>query len=229
MKIALISDIHANYFFLKELLDFVKEEKVEAIYCLGDLVGYYDQPNEVIELIREQSIYCIKGNHDKYLLGELTYDDDNREALYRTRSQKKILAEDNFNFLKNLSDELILKVNDKKIYMTHSFPGNCEKYLYQLNQLDRALSSKYDYYFYGHTHIPMISYYYGTCVVNPGSVGQPRDHTQKPSYAIIDFLEDRVELKKIQIDLAYYSAHLKKLDFDEKVISILERKNNAKN
>lgn len=222
MKIALISDIHSNLFYLEEILKRIEDENVDAVYCLGDLVGYYDSPNEVINVIREKKIVCIKGNHDKYLLNELTYD-ISRENIYRIKMQRKILSNENLDFLRNLKDEIVLEVDNKKVYMTHSLPNDSEKYLYQIDNLNREFVSKYDYYFFGHTHIPMITYYYGTCIVNPGSVGQPRDYTDSPSYAVIDFNNDLVKIQKIKINKNEYLKKLKNNSFDERLINILQR------
>ena len=64
MKIAVISDIHANVYALMNVLEDIDNEKVDTIVCLGDLVGYGSQPNEVISMIKERHILCIKGNYD---------------------------------------------------------------------------------------------------------------------------------------------------------------------
>jgi len=221
-KIAMISDVHSNLFYLEETLKDIEREGVSQIYCLGDLVGYYEEPNEVIDLIRKKGIICIKGNHEKYLLGELSYNIKN-EKLYRIEKQRKMITENNLEFLKGLPDELFLEVNNCKVYMTHSLPGDSENYLFNPELLDLNFLKNYDYYFYGHTHIPLVVYRYGTCIVNPGSVGQPRDYTKLPSYAVIDFSLKEVKIRKVNIDIHRFIKKLKYKGYPIQLIKILER------
>ena len=229
MKIALISDIHSNLYYFEEILKAIeKEVLVDNIYCLGDLVGYYDEPNQVIELIKQKNIKCIKGNHDKYLLGELSYD-LNRDEIYGIKKQRELLSNENLEFLRNLKDEVVLEINNKKIYMTHSLPNDCEKYLYNLDNLNLEFLKEYDYYFFGHTHIPIVTYHYGTCIVNPGSVGQPRDYTKQSSCALIDFDLEEVKIKKIDQDFDIYTKELKNEQYAVQLIDILKRGKNEEN
>ncbi|MDN5062712.1 metallophosphoesterase family protein [Aliarcobacter butzleri] len=228
MKIALISDIHSNLFYFEKVLHEIEKENVDDIYCLGDLVGYYDKPNEVIDLIKKKDIKCIKGNHDKYLLNELPYD-LKKDEIYGIKQQRELLSNENFKFLRNLKDEIVLEINNKKIYMTHSFPNNCERYLYNLDNLNLEFLKEYDYYFFGHTHIPIITYHYGTCIVNPGSIGQPRDHTKQSSYAIVDFKLEEVKIKKVNHDIDVFTKELKNEQYAVQLIDILKRGRNEKN
>ena len=222
MKIALISDIHSNLFYLEEAIKQIEKEQVDNIYCLGDLVGYYDNPNKVIDLIREKNIICIKGNHEKYLLGKLKYNVNN-ENIYRIKVHRDIVTDVNLKYLSNLEEELKFKINNKQLYMTHSLPNDCMRYLYNVKNLNKEFTSKYDYYFFGHTHIPMITYQYGTCIVNPGSIGQPRDHTKKPSFAIVNLGKDSVTLNKVTVDIKTYCKGLNHRGYDESLIEILKR------
>lgn len=228
MTIALISDIHANFFYFQVILKELEQYNPSQIFCLGDMVGYYDQPNEVIDLIKEKNITCIKGNHEKYLLNELAYD-HSKENIYRIKTQRESLTQDNYTFLKNLPNDIIIELYGKQFYMTHSLPNDCITYLHDLKKIDRKALAKYDYYCFGHTHVPIISYQYGTYILNPGSVGQPRDYSQKPSFIILDLEKDEVTLKKISVPYLAYSQLLETNNFDNALISILERDRNAKN
>ena len=222
MKIALISDIHSNLFYLQEVLKRVKKEKVNAIYCLGDLIGYYDKADEVVALLRENNIQSVKGNHEQYLLGISDYNRDN-EHIYGIENQKSILSEENMEFLRNLPESLEVSIEGKKFYMTHSLPNNCLQYAYSVKDLDKKFISNYDYYCFGHTHIPMVSYQYGTCIINSGAVGQPRDYTKKPTFALVDLLKDSVTIVKVDVDENEYSKSLLEKGFSEKLIKILQR------
>ncbi len=222
MRIAIISDIHSNYFYFKKVMLQIEKINVDAIYCLGDMVGYYDEPNKVIELAMNKDIKCIKGNHEKYLLGEIDYSDKN-EDIYRIENQRQILSKKNLNYLKGLSDFIEEKIADKKFYLTHSLPNDTTSYIRSIHDLDFINSKNYDYYCFGHTHIPLISFHYGLCVLNPGSIGQPRDYTQQPSFIIVNTDNQSVELYKVDIDISSYISQLKKMNYPEPLIRILIR------
>ena len=222
MKVGIISDIHSNLFYLKEILKKLQEHSLDSIYCLGDMVGYYDQPNEVIELLRENGIFCIKGNHDKYFLEELSFDKD-RDVLYRMIIQRSEVSDENKDFLRSLPDFYDVNISNKRVYMTHSLPSDSETYLNNVNELDREFIKDFDYYLYGHTHRCHVQYHFGTCVINPGSVGQPRDYNILPSYAVIDFDKESVLTERVKVNTGSYLAQLKGLDFDQRVIATLER------
>tara|TARA_B100000212_G_scaffold45845_1_gene29611 strand:+ start:28605 stop:29288 length:684 start_codon:yes stop_codon:yes gene_type:complete len=222
MKIGVISDIHSNLFYFKEVLNTLKEQSLDSIYCLGDLVGYYDQPNDVINLLRENNIICIKGNHDKYLINELSFDKD-RDVFYRISEQRQEVSQNNKDYLKSLPDCLDIEILDKRFFMTHSLPSDTETYLNDINQLDREFLKDFDYYLYGHTHRCNLQYHYGTCVLNPGSVGQPRDYNASPSYAVIDLSRETISTYRVPVDTETYITKLGDLNLDERVVNNLRR------
>lgn len=225
MKIAIISDIHANYEYLKSVLKDIFEQNINNIYCLGDLVGYYNEPNLTIDLIRKNNIICIKGNHEKYLLGELPYT-ISKEDIYGIERQRNIISDINLKFLSSLKDEYVFEVNKKLIFMTHSHPSNCEKYVYDFKDFDFTALQQYDYCCFGHTHIPVIGYHNGMCFVNPGSVGQPRDYTGKSSYAIIDFDSNMVSIKRVAQEVDRFIEILENSSYNSALLKILKRDKN---
>lgn len=222
MRIALVSDIHGNRFYLDSVGAQLKARKVDVIYCLGDLVGYYDAPGEVIDWCLDNGVICIKGNHEKYLLNEIT-PDPQKLPLYRTELQRQDLSDKQIRFLESLPDEIEATHAGKSFYLTHSLPGNCIDYLFDVATLDKDFLLKFDYYCFGHTHIPMIRYHFGTAVINPGSVGQPRDYSRQPSYAILDLESNEVSLHKLTVDYKTYCKSLSDKNFDPKMIAVLTR------
>ena len=222
MNIAIISDIHSNYFYFNKVLLQIEKMNVDEIYCLGDMIGYYDEPNKVIELAMDKDIKCIKGNHEKYLLGELDCSDKNKD-IYGIEKQRRTLSRKSLHYLKALPDFIEEEIANKKFYLTHSLPNDTTSYIRSIHDIDFINSKNYDYYCFGHTHIPSISFHYGLCVVNPGSIGQPRDYTKKPSFSIINIEKQRCELYKVGIALSSYITRLKKLDYPEPLIKILIR------
>jgi len=224
MKIAIIADIHSNFDYFSTILKDIQKHNVDKIFCAGDFVGYYNKPNEVIEEVKRTGIVCVKGNHDKFLLGELSYPLA-KDFIYQIKKQRKLITEENIEFIRRLPDSISCELIGKKIYMTHSFPNDSEKYLYTVEEFTKKDLIDINYYFYGHTHIPNIIYRYGTCLINPGSVGQPRDYSAQPSFVIVDMVNDECTLKKIHVDNLDFVSRLKKSKYPSEVITILERKN----
>jgi len=223
MKIVLISDIHANAFYFKALLESIKKEKVDKIICLGDLVGYYNEPNEVINLCRDNNITCIQGNHEEYILETLKYRKD-KESIYNIEEHKRILSTENRIFIEQLPKELVIKYKNLSMYCVHALPNNSVKYLYNPNEISDEYIRNHDFYCSGHTHIPYVQYKKGTCLINPGSVGQPRDYTTLPSYVLVDMKSRDVIIKKIEVDVESYIKFLKEEKIHKELIDILIRK-----
>jgi len=222
MSLVILSDIHSNYRFLKKIINEIDLLKVEDIYCLGDIIGYYDQPAECIDLLIERGVKCIKGNHEKYLLGEAHYNSKN-ESLYGFFKQKRELKDKQVEFLSLLPDQRIETIRNNRFIFIHSLPQNTTKYIFNPYKFDKTLLNKYDFYCSGHTHIPYILYINRTCVLNPGSVGQPRDYTKKPSFILIDLTKQSIILKKAKLDYASYIKKLQKMNYSIKLMDILKR------
>jgi putative phosphoesterase len=222
MKIALISDIHSNLFYLTNVLRKIEQEEVDDIYCLGDLVGYYDKPNEVIDLVIEKKIKCVKGNHEKYLTGEIEYNEQN-EKVYGIKKQKKILSKSNYDFIQKLEDSIDTIIDNKFFYFTHSLPNDPVSYIRSVSDLNSVNLKNIDYYCFGHTHSPFITYYKGACILNPGSIGQPRDYTKKPSYIILDTSNQNITVSKIDFDISGFLIELESKKYPKSLIDILKR------
>ena len=205
LKLALISDIHANLAALEAVLHHLDQQAPDAIYCLGDLVGYGPQPNEVIDIIRARNIPCVEGNHDAGVSGRMPLDhfrEPNRSVIDWTR---KNLTPENLAFLKSLPLTLSPELHSSgiphlasRILLVHASPIEPQKWHYlnsavKCRQVLEAVSA--DIVCVGHTHIPGIvanelgvfgmekGYRY---VVNPGAVGQSRDEDPRAAYAILD-------------------------------------------
>jgi len=222
MRIVFISDIHANWNYLAQVIPLL--EKDDKIFFLGDSIGYYDEPDKVVTWLNSVNAQCIKGNHEEYLLGELDYD-DKYEDIYKVKKSKEEVSAENITFIETWPNKLEFEIAGKRFLMVHGEEDNSEKYMYNSSDLDSNILKKYDYYVYGHTHIPLIHYYYGCCVINPGSIGQPRDYTAEPSFAVVDLETFEVTIKKISVDIKTYNQYLKANGYDEKVINILTRTN----
>src|SRR5512141_909486 len=102
MRVAVISDVHGNYHALEAVLADIDSEQVDAVWCLGDTVGYGPRPNECCEAVAERTAVCLVGNHDLVVLGELNVADFNEEAAIAARWTAEILTPRSRRFLEGL-------------------------------------------------------------------------------------------------------------------------------
>lgn len=202
MKVAVISDIHANLPALEAVLEEIESRNIDKILCAGDVVGYYPYPNEVIELLEQRQIECVKGNHDEKVLGET----DARFNRYAERAADwttRNLTDDSMNFLESLLTRMEKEISGKEIVMVHGSPRNeTEEYIQE-----RMVDDKFIYEFFdnppdvlilGNTHVPFVKRSSDTLVLNPGSVGQPRDGNAKASYAVLDLETQEAQIERVR-------------------------------
>ena len=221
MKLALISDIHGNYPALKAALEQLDNLSIDAWLCLGDLVGYGPFPEECVTEIRKRNIPTLMGNHDAGVVGRMpleAFKEPNRSVLEASQS---MLSEENLSFLKQMplmltSDEFSQASGEQISFAypwlaTHASPVEPGKWEY----LDSAIRCRevlqefpaYDFIFVGHTHRPaLVPDKLGTFgmkkgnryLMNPGSIGQPRDEDKRSSIMVLDMENYRYE--NIRID-----------------------------
>lgn len=225
MKLVFISDIHSNSAYLSTIQKQIEDEEADMIFFLGDAIGYYDNPNYILDWLREINVKCIKGNHEKYFLDELNYD-KKLENLYRVLENKKNITTINRKFINTWSDTLDLTIDKRRFLLVHGDIESSENHIYDIGSIDKEFLKVYDYYVFGHTHIPLVQYSYGCCIINPGSIGQPRDYTQQVSYVVVDTSSLEVIIKKTLVDVEHFCEQLSLKSYDEKMINILKRANN---
>jgi predicted phosphodiesterase len=219
MRLAILSDIHANLIGFQAVLNAVEHLSVQRIFCLGDIVGYNPWPNECVQIIRERSIACVMGNHDRVAAGLLEPDNFNataRDAIFWTR---EVLTEAHLSFLAKLPDRRA--VNNSAI-LVHGSPRDPDEYILtetiareNMTFMRERLGT--DIGFFGHTHVPAI---YGETdgytpiserrlflkrgslrLINPGSIGQPRDRDPRASFVVYDDEDMTVEFHRVAYDV----------------------------
>ncbi len=219
MRLAVISDIHSNLHALTAVLAELENRETDAIFALGDLVGYNAFPCEVLDLVLEKDIPSIMGNHDIVCCGlenPIWFNSAAREAALWTR---KRLSEDRRRHLCGLPNEAMVL---GKIYAVHGSPLSRDDYIMDLmdalNNFQHLPSASIQICLFGHTHLPAIYSDRGPShesmspgkyeltardryFVNPGSVGQPRDGDPRASFAILDTEEISVELIRVEYDI----------------------------
>lgn len=198
MKIAILSDIHANFHALQKVLEDIETQKCDKVLCLGDLAMAGAQPRLVIDLIRKQDNWIIiQGNTDK-MIAEYTPElYEQVEKVYPVmanalKDDVKILEDDKKEFLKNLPEKRSLLIEGVKVLMVHGSPRrNNEDILpnMPIEDIEKMLEGvQEDLIFCGHTHIPCAyQTNSGKTVVNVGSVGRPMTSDKKACYVIAEF------------------------------------------
>jgi putative phosphoesterase len=230
MKIAIISDIHANNSALSAVLADINTNKVDLIVCLGDVATLGPSPKEVIKTIKELNCPCIVGNHEEALFHpDKSEDYDIKGKLLSDTIYwclDKIDISD-LEFLKEFeSTKMIDLGNQKQMYCYHGTPNSTTGSIYSESheeELDKSF--KFDENISvaigGHTHVQMVKQYHNMFVVNPGSVGCafkiPPNTPPAPSlspfaeYAIVESINGNlsVQLKKIEYDVQEFITTLK--------------------
>jgi len=221
MRYAVISDSHSNLEATDAVLNEIDNRDVGEIICLGDVVGYNSNPNECVELINDREVKCIMGNHDARASG--IEEPDNftylaKEAILWTRQQ---LQSKNIAFLKNLPRRLHLPA--KKLLAVHGSINSTDDYIFSLQDVITnfkfmEMESAVDICFFGHTHIQIAYYNNGDNIypvyekeftikdntrylINPGSVGQPRDGDPRAAFLIFDSDAKRIEFIRVKYDI----------------------------
>lgn len=222
MRIALISDIHANLTALDAVL--ADLPPVDRVVCCGDLVEYYDQPNEVCARLRDRGIACIRGNHDAYVVGALVPSEEHRAA-FRTDWTRETLGAAHLAWLASLDVELRIEAAGRRLRIRHASPWDEETYLYpdSHERFARIELASGDILAVGHTHRPLHIAIGSGWLVNPGSVGQPRDWDPRASYAIVDMATGEVESRRTEYDVAAVQRRLEAQGWDPHIVGILSR------
>lgn len=202
MKIIIISDIHGNIAALDAI-----NEKADLVLCLGDVVNYGPYPKECIERVKNLTDKIVRGNHDNAVGKGM---DCGCSAKYKEISDAgKVFTNNILNmsekiFLSNLPIILNVEINGNIFLLSHASPGG-DMYKYirpETSDKDLKLEIndiEADVVFIGHTHLPMIREVDGIKIVNPGSIGQPRDGIPMVSYAVWE--DGKVEIKRVTYNI----------------------------
>lgn len=204
MKIGLISDIHANAVALEAVLKSMGE--VDAIVCAGDIVGYNPYPNETIELLKKFQVKCVMGDLDRAVVtGDIEW--LNAVTADTVRWTAKHLNKENFDFIKGLPDHLDL--DGMTIY--HGSPATMKDMALEYepeNMCSIFVADKSRIIAFGHTHIPIVRECSDKTILNPGSVGQPRDGNNQASYAVWDTEKHTFDIKRVHYDFKRVQAKI---------------------
>ncbi len=226
MKLLVLSDIHGNFDALQSIYD---KEQYDKMVFLGDAVDYGPEPDKVIDFLKAHSDLNILGNHDNAVITgsscNCSFDMLELSDYTRDNISMKLLGKNDIAFLKTFKLSNDAEIGGKKFYMTHASPyNNLDGYLFA-NEAEKVFRDKpffdsHDYILIGHTHFMMV---YRNKIINPGSVGQPRDFTGKPSYAIIDTETMSISFKRVVYDNKKMLGKLKALIPDSSIYEKLKK------
>lgn len=227
MKRAIISDIHGNFEALTAVLARIDELDVDEIICLGDIIGYGPDPLRCLDTVIERCQLTILGNHDQAALFDPEgFNPVAMKAIFWTRDQLEndrtdlAKADRRWDFL----GELPRRQDEGEFLFVHGSPRDpTNEYVFPETVYERdllsLLMSRFERYcFQGHTHIPGVFFESGSfvapeerdhffrldadkCMINVGSVGQPRDGNPKSCFVVLDTEEKTVEFHRVEYDV----------------------------
>jgi putative phosphoesterase len=200
MRILVIADIHANWPALQ-----VVKESYDVCFVVGDLVDYGLEPTPCIAWVKEHATHVIRGNHDHGAAQHVQVAGRNGfkylTSVTRPLTQERLTAEDR-RFLSALPVTRTVTVGDTRFLLVHATPrdpldeyavADVDFWTRRLQNVDANVVCV------GHTHHPYVLGVGDKLVINPGSIGQPRDGDPRASYAVIE--DNRVELKRVEYDI----------------------------
>ena len=216
MRIAVISDVHANLHALEAVLEAVAAEQPEAVWCLGDTVGYGPRPNECCSLVAERADLCLVGNHDLVALGSggVAIEEFNPDAAAAARWTANELSEATRGFLESLEPTATIEGAE----LFHASPRD-PVWEYVLSEQAARIAlrlTEAPLVLVGHSHVALalmvdddrltgglapagseIELAAGRWLLNPGAVGQPRDGDPRAAYLLIDGERGRAVFRRV--------------------------------
>jgi putative phosphoesterase len=185
MRLAIISDLHANFVALKALAEVL--EQADCVLCLGDFVGYYCQVNEVIDYVRNLKAICVLGNHDQFLLNGCP-SEVNPAVRFGIQFAERVITAENRRWLAALPMVWGGMLDQRSFLLCHGSPWSpLQDYLYADNPaIDQLQTFAYDVIAFGQTHRILQRLTTRPMLLNPGSVGQSRDHIADACAAVVN-------------------------------------------
>lgn len=223
MKICVFSDIHGNGPAFRVAYDMIISEKADINIFLGDLCGYYFDQKEIFLMLQTiPNLIAIKGNHDLIFLRIVINKDEELRRAYIKKygnSMENLLSQDISELNQWLSDlpELYIHANSGLAFYHGSPWDYLDGYVYPDSPLEKFLDYPSSLFVLGHTHYPMVRTIDDKLIVNPGSLGQPRNGGL-PTYAIIDCSSKKVIFREISYDKTDLIRQIDKLDGNNKYL-----------
>lgn len=228
MRVAVISDIHGNLHALDAVLVALEEEQPDAIWCLGDLVGYGPRPNECCARVAEIADVCLIGNHDLGVLEQISLEEFSHEAAESAHWTQEVLGDQARAYLSQLSPAA--EIPDAGAELYHASPRDpVWEYVLDAGSMSAALADTVQpIILVGHSHVPLTATVadgqlvaahapLGTefslaerrVLLNPGSVGQPRDGDPRAAFVVLDSAEEHASFRRVEYDVERTQAEIR--------------------
>jgi len=227
MKVAVVSDIHANRHAFEATLDAVAASDASELWCLGDLVGYGAEPDACVELAREHAAVCLAGNHDLAVTGEISLEEFSRGASVAAQWTREVIQPDNLAFLGQLSPQ----GEESAIGLYHASPRDpVWEYVLSALLAELCLDAQPDRVcLIGHSHVAsafvrregepttgepcrdgtQLEISDSEWLLNPGSVGQPRDGDPRAAWLLLDLDDHLASFHRTAYDVSGAAAAIK--------------------
>jgi diadenosine tetraphosphatase ApaH/serine/threonine PP2A family protein phosphatase len=232
LRVAVVSDIHANLHGLEAVLEAIDADPPDELWCLGDLVGYGPRPNEVVEIVRERAHVCLVGNHDLGVLGRLDLNEFSTDAAVVARWTRTVLLDENRAFLAELEPQ----AKGERAELFHASPRDpvWEYVISEETALAALEMTVTPLVLVGHSHIALsVALSNGDLsgavapegteapldearwLLNPGSVGQPRDGDARAAWLELDFESRTARFRRVPYDIERTQSELRERDLPE--------------
>jgi len=239
MRVAVISDVHGNYRALEAVLQEIDAESVDAVWCLGDTVGYGPLPNECCSAVEERADVCLVGNHDLVVLGELAVSDFNDEAAAAALWTSEVLTQASRSFLESLEPSAEAEGIDL-------FHASARDPVWEYVLTEEAARATLELsgaplVLVGHSHVALAITLNGSQVLgglapggaeveldgrwllNPGSVGQPRDGDARAAWMLLDLERRFAVFRRVQYPIKQTQAEMRERGLPGTLAARLER------
>ena len=238
MRVAVVSDIHANLHALEAVLAEIEREQPDELWCLGDLVGYGPKPNECCRLVREHATLSLCGNHDLGVLGVIDLADFAGDAGVAARWTRTVLGADERAWLETLAPSAVRD----GVELFHASPRDpiweyvLSDHIAQLGLQATAAPLV----LVGHSHIPLSIAWDETTLsggvaaggtevalagarrlLNPGSVGQPRDRDPRAAWLLLDLELHAADFRRSEYDIERTQTEIREAGLPERLASRL--------
>ncbi len=219
MRVAVISDVHGNLHALEAVLAAIEAEQTDAVWCLGDLVGYGPRPNRCCSAVAGRAELCLVGNHDLGVLGELDLDDFSPDGAASANWTREVLNKDARWFLAGLKPQDA--IDGAELFHASARDPVWEYVLsYEAAQASLEITQA-PLVLVGHSHVPLAlglengqlgggvapegteaDLARGRWLLNPGSVGQPRDGDPRAAWLLLDRDAQRASFRRVPYEIA---------------------------
>jgi predicted phosphodiesterase len=242
MRVLVLSDIHANLAALEAVLEDAATVGYDRVWCLGDTVGYGPEPDGCVARVRDLDARVVVGNHDWAAIGCMDADDFNPEARRAVLWTQAHLSADSLAWLSRLPDEPQIEGD---FTLTHGSPRDpvWEYILRPADAVENLAWFDTRYCLVGHTHLPALHVWHAAdakmqriappfgkalilqentrIILNPGSVGQPRDNDKRAAYAILDTEQMTWLARRVAYPIEVTQAHMRAAGLPERLINRL--------